>query len=281
MDAIRDFLWTLVASIFGATNITTQKIVDNLTFSNSEFAFIGAVWGILRVVAVGMTIIYFLLEANRVWALEGRDLNARGFVAPIIKLTIALIVIKYSTFLVNTALNLSNGLISQIGSIKNDSTDIAQIVENATGNAPLESLSFFPLLLAFVPMLIFWLVSLVVTLVFDYKALVWKLEFILRIAITPIAFADVYSGQNANAIRWFKGLFAMALYAACFVLIPLIGTSYVSNIIQHMFDGMTDLKGIEALVFFMKAIISSFVVPIAEIGVLGAAKQFCREVFGV
>lgn len=280
MDAIRDFIMTLAESIFGAANITAQKIVDNLTFSGAEFDFIGAVWGILRVVAVGMTILYFLLEANRIWALEGRDLTARGFMAPLIKLGIALIVIKYSTFLVNTALNLSNGLLKQLSKVKAE-TDVTQLVEQYTKDAPLESLGFFPLLIAVIPMLLFWLVSLVITLVFDYKALVWKLEFILRIAITPVAFADVYSGQNANAIRWLKGLFAMALYAACFVLIPLIGTTYLTDIIKHMFDNMTDGKGIVALVSFMKAMISAFIVPIAEIGVLGAAKQFSREVFGI
>ena len=122
---MEEFINTILRAIF-EFDVGSEDLASSMIFSQKEVAFVGQIWDILRIVAVAATIVYFMLEANRVWALEARDLNIKGFMAPFLKLVIALFVIKYSGYLVSLALNFSNSIVGQVSKIKIGNSGIDQ-----------------------------------------------------------------------------------------------------------------------------------------------------------
>ena len=64
--------------------------------------------------------------------------------------------------------------------------------------------------IAALPLLICWGITLALQIVWIYKAIAYKLEVVWRVGITPIALADVYSGQQSHALRYLKNFLCWA-----------------------------------------------------------------------
>lgn len=130
------------------------------------------------------------------------------------------------------------------------------------------------LLVLLIPALICWLIGVIVGLVFKYKAYAYKIEVIFRTGIAPIALGDVYSGENSTAVKFIKRFLALGLYAMAFVVVVNIGASMIG---ADFLEGLTSGDTWKIL----GGILNCFVVPFAELGALGVAKQACNEVLGV
>jgi len=120
-------------------------------------------------------------------------------------------------------------------------------------------------------LLLAYLVSLVVMLVWMYKAVSYKLEVLFRVAITPVALADVYSGSHSNAFRWLKGFLALALYAVAIIILPKIATLLGASLLA---TGLASGAGLWDLT---RALFTLFVAPFAALGVASTVKQMCKE----
>ena len=268
--ALMDFLGLIFNSIM--EGIRPEGLIqNNLTFESSQVSWTVNAWnaGGIRVIAVGLTILFFILELNRAYFFDGRELSYKTIAVPFVKLAVAVTVLKYAGGLITIILNTSNALVRTMGGVgPNDANEPPLDALNDS----VKGMGWITLILAILIMIIFWLISQVIMLVFLYKILLFKMEFIIRIIFTPVALADVYSGMHSNAVRWLKALFALALYGACFIIIPKIGAAFMNSLIT---DAVSD--GGEGVFRLFKLLIMAFVVPIAELGMLGVAKQVTKE----
>ena len=297
--SIVDMLYGFLMSGGGAN-------IEDLKFTESTMDFAEKVWGYLAILGVGLTLVYFLVEMNQKIALEGRDLNLKSFAAPFLKLFMAWVILLNGGSMVSSILGFYNASLKQADDwrVAVGGTEIVSTFKETTHNptpsaeetAALEAakaaenediekiqkvvkkMSIFELIGILPIALIMWLLQMILKIVWGYKAITFKLEFLWKIGTTPVALADVYNGLNSNAFRWLKGLMATAVYGMSFVLIVLIGNDMVSGEFKDTFFAMLDgeagiLRGFTTLVKFI-------VIPFAELGVLGAIKQTTREAFG-
>ena len=268
--ALMEFLGKIFNGILEGIN-PDGIIQNNLTFTGEQVSWTVNAWsaGGIRVIAVGLTILFFILELNRAYFFDGRELSYKTIAVPFVKLAVAVTVLKYAGGLITIILNTSNALVRTIGGVgPNEQNEPPADLLNDYFNKE----SWIVLILCILIMIIFWLVSQVILLVFLYKILLFKMEFIIRIIFTPVALADVYSGMHSNAVRWLKALFALALYGACFIIIPKVGAMFMNTLIT---DAMSE--GASGVFKMFKLLVMTLVVPIAELGMLGVAKQVTKE----
>lgn len=259
-------LWTTVQE-----SLTSFNYSSRMKFTSADLGLVNKFWALIQIIAIGMTIIYFLMELNRAWLYEGREMTVKTFGAPFIKFAIALGVLQVSKKLVGWILSGCNALISSADSLESDltpDTPQANMFENVT---------LWTFIVYILILFIFVLVSQIISLVFLYKIVVFKLEFLLRLCATPIALSDIYSGANSLGVKWLKGLFAMGLYGAFLVLLPKIGLAYMGGPLNDY----NNAANIGAIGQFFRAFIAAIVVPIAEIGAMSVARQVSKEALGV
>ena len=109
----------------------------------------------------------------------------------------------------------------------------------------------------------------------NYKALVFKLEYLFRIGVSPMAMADSFNGLNSNSFRWIKGFIGLSLYGAALVLLPKIGGDVIGAHLSTLLDP-ADFE--TSLKTYYGTLAEIIVIPFAELGALGAIKQLCKEV---
>jgi hypothetical protein len=129
-------------------------------------------------------------------------------------------------------------------------------------------------------MMIFWIISQCIAVIFLYKAISWKIEVIVRAGVTPVILGDVWEGKNSGAVRWLKKLAGCVMYGGLMLIIIQVG----SDIMATNFGGvLTDPDTIadtgHLLMDLLGAIAGAFVIPVAEIGAMSAAKQASMEVW--
>lgn len=302
-ELINKILETLI------NNQATITSVSELQFNSTVLAYASKIWNYFMIIGIGMTLIYFLMEMNRKLAFEGRDLNLKSMFAPFLKLMAAIAVLSQGANIVSWLLGFHNKLIQQAFSGDTFKADVADIATgDAAGLGDVATiigtdgvggigevftqlhLGIGVKLTILVIFLLTWLVALICGLVWSYKALTYKIEFLFRISITPIALADIYSGQHSNAIRWFKGILGTTLFGFSMLIIPRIGGlisySFIMDITTEFYDIVGDGVGeavggtISVLWNMIKGILGLLVVPIAELGCLSAIKQLTKEVLG-
>lgn len=249
---------------------TSDAIADSLKINSNIMSFINIIWEYFMIIGIGMTVIYFLMEMNQKLALEGRDINFKSMFAPFLKLMIAIAVLSQGAKIVTWLITYGNTLVDYANTHFITSVTANGSGTGITGEDIISGLGFFSKLLLVIPALLMWVVSLICSLVWMYKAIGFKIELLFKTAITPIALADIYSGQNANAVRWLKGFLGMAIYAMAFIVVPRIGGALAAQELASS-DDLWEILG--NLAQFL-------VVPIAEIGCLGAIKQLTKEVMG-
>lgn len=302
MDSFKKFLGDLFSTVFeflysgGGCNAT------DLQFSNEMLTLSKNIWNYLAVVGLGLTIMYFLFEMNQKLALEGRDLNIKSVIAPLLKFAVAFAILSNGGKLVGGVLQFHNNFATWADS---SAAAVFEVTEPATPEpggtggeegtteyteeeakekvkTKISGLGMIEAVVAFLPALLMFLIQLVLSIVWKYKALVFKLEFLWKVGLTPIAFSDVYNGGNSNAIRWFKGLIATAIYGASFILIAKLGGSLAIGNVMSVID--VALSGTENILAnignFFASYMGYLVIPFAELGVLSAVKQATREALG-
>lgn len=261
---------------------STDAIAESLKFKEATMSIVNSIWGYFVIFGVGMTLVYFLMEMNNRYALDGRDMNFKTFFAPFLKLMIAIAVLSQGARIVGWLMDFHNGFIDYANvnfnfASADVSTGNGLLGVQTQGEGFIGGLAFFGKVVLIIPLMLMWIVNLILSLVWQYKAISFKIEYLFRVAVTPIALSDVYSGQNANAIRWLKGFIALSLYGMAFIVIPRIGGAMAVA-------GLTDpaTGGVVGTVWaFIRSLAEMIlIIPIAELGVLSAIKQLTKEVMG-
>lgn len=242
-----------------------------LTFDQSTINIISVVWDYFLLLAYGLTIIYFLIEVNKRWAFEGADLTIKTFFIPFMKLAIAILIISQAERIFAYIINFNNTLVTYKWS-NNVSTIKGSLSYSDFPTSLIGNLGLIDRVIFVIPCLMLMIVNGIISLVFRFKAIMFKLEFLFRLGITPIALTDIYSGQNSAASRWVRGFIALIIYGVSFSIIPYIGTAIA---LDPLFK--VELGNIWELI---RSVIFSLVVPIAELGILNVAKSATREALG-
>lgn len=290
-------IWILEMSLnAGGAGKTDLKISDNmLNMSNW-------LWNYLMIIGLGLTIIHFLFEINQKLALEGRDLNIKSVMSPFLKFAVAFILLSHGSSIVTNVLGFHNTFMDkaatfevadftfdymgtaigeddpaagsgETGEDMDEETAKGQIETAINGIGLLQLIGLLPFIL------IMAVIQIILSLVWKYKALVYKLELLWKVGITPVALSDIYNGGHSNAIRWLKGLIATAVYGGSFILLTKLGSSMILGSYTDIATSLTSGGG-EAFFTVITDMFSFLVIPFAELGVLSAIKQATKEAFG-
>lgn len=252
------------------TNSSSIDVRWLLFEDNSLFLFIDQIWDYVFIIGLGMTLIYFLLEVNQKLALEGRDLTMKSFFAPFLKLLIAVAVMANGAKVVSWLLTFNNTFVSYV-----DSNLTLSISPNDSGvydamRDALLNMDIISKVIAALPLLLCWGITLALQIVWIYKAIAYKLEVVWRVGITPIAMADVYSGQQSHALRYLKNFLVLGIYAASMIVLPRIANTLVLNTavtVNNLFD-------------IFAAFAQMIMAPFAALGTLSVAKTAAKEALG-
>lgn len=290
-----DLLEKLLKSILTGMTISPETLkFDSTSNIIGTNGVIEQMWGVIASIATTLTILYFVLEINRKMMFERDDFTLKSIGAPLFKLIIAIAIIDNGVDIINGILSGHDALVTQAADW-GSSADTA-ITYTAEKN-PFKSFGLIQQLAIFIPMIVAWMISLVVTFLFWYKAIGYKIEFLFRIGITPIALADIYSGNNSNAIRWLKGFLGLVLYGVSFLVLPKIAYALADGMIIKLLEdngtltkdainGIKNGKDTGSIIAILagdsiwtviKYIIMKMLAPIAALGSLSAVKQMTKE----
>lgn len=260
-----DFVDTLFNMVVSTIGEVAKVGKSELMFSQKTIDLVEGVWSYFSIVGIGMTLIYFLLEMNKKYAFEGRDMNIKSMFLPFLKLMLSIIVIANGAKIIGLLISLHNTIVKGVENAMywDSAYDIS--------SGGFADVGFLEKIMITIPLMIAYLVALVVKLAWAYKALVFKIEYLYRVAITPIALSDVYSGDHSSAIKWLKSFLALALYAVAFIVIPVVAMKigFTSTTISFW-----DFS-------FLGTVASLLVAPIAALGCLSAAKSIAKQALGV
>lgn len=285
---MEEFLTTLVSTILDLVFNIGTGLADRLKFLSTPdttelkgiksgeagevlLTTVNVVWQYLIIIGIGMTLIYFLIEINQKLALEGRDLTLKSIFAPILKLFVAIVILSAGAEIMSWILSLNDTMVGEIASkVEQGNMDVVTdtILENWKNC--LGETGFVLKLLVFLPLILTFIIAQVCQLIWWYKTITYKLEFLFRISITPVAFADVYSGQNSNVFKWLKGFLALELYAVGICIVPSIAGQLLA------FDAFQT----EDIFDFIPYLASCLLLPIASLGIMGTIKQATKEALG-
>ena len=279
-DIVKDIMLSIVSGCIGSTGIGAESLI----ISDDIVHLIDGIWEYFALVGIGMSIIYFLMEINRKLAFERSDFTLLSFSAPFLKFVASIIVITNGAQLIAWIVSAGNTFITWA----NDSFDPAWEAQehlSACVDQMCESLGFFMALALILPAFVMFVVTIVCSLVWKFKALMYKIELLFRVGISPIALADVYSGQNAQAIRWLKALLGLGIYGASIIIVVKLGNAIATEemateIMEVMgVDPATgDVSEVDIGVWDMiTAFAGMLVVPIAELGVISAIRSAIKE----
>lgn len=266
-------------------NSAGNQVDSYLRFDDPDLMAINAMWSYLYIFGVGMLLVYFLIECNRIMLMQGTDFTSKSMMSAFLKLGIGYLFVKEGTYIVSLFLKLNNGLISWITGV-NLFSEYAAKDKGLPDLSPLyeaiADMGFIDVLLFSILCIVIYLVSMVASLAIIYQSFSRKLEMIFRIGITPIALGDIYQGGNSTAVRYLKKILALVLYGCGMVAVIKIGTqmqiTYVSEI---KFSAIEVVAPILFLLEILKMLIVIVVITLAEVGACGLVKQACNDVLGV
>lgn len=276
------------AFCFATTNLTGQNMTDAMKWSDEDLDIAKQIWELLMPLGVGMAIVYFLIEMNHAVFMASNNWTMQTLISPILKFGVCIAVCQYGNRFVSKILGFGNWFVDKASGFSPNSFGLSRSLCEA-----IKALGFIECCLIFVIGILYVIVGYIISLIFLYKAISYKIEVLIRVAITPIVFGDVWDGRNSNAVRWLKKLGGLVLYGGCFILIMRIGFEITTGeVIKGMLSAKTSkpenvlegvIKAYEVMASdiwgLLKGIVMALVVPIAEIGALSAAKQACMEVF--
>lgn len=286
MDKANDFFRELVKVLLCVdTSIKEDWLMFGTANGTAPIKLLGPIANALAVAGMGLTIIYFLLELNNKVAFEGTaNMTPKSFIGPFAKFALAVALISQGPKIMNAALGFNDWAISEAKTIVGDSgasggTTDPDAEYGGSDNKKLfdritemyDNLNIIEKCFLVLVVLLEWIVSMLLGLVWMYKAIMYKIEYAYRVGITPLAFADAYSGQHSNVIKWFKGFLALSLYGASLILAPKLATVVAIS----MYDPSTYASlGMWAA---LKVMASLLVAPFAALAVTSTIKQMTKE----
>lgn len=296
---MKKMLQEMLQSLMGAGGAEAKWLI----FSTNDAAIMMAMWNGLKIVALAMTLVYFLIEMNRKYALEGGDMTFKSFFAPFLKLVLAIGIISQGAKILGFILELNNAMINAAGNmddgwftLSGTAADLSNFkdilkkigIEDHTQASSMDVMVAFivdsldafgvmKLIVLLIPLLLGFIVNLVLKLVWWYKSIMYKLELAFRLGVTPIALADIYSGQSSTAIRYLKGFLALGIYAVALVALAKIATQLAMDEMLKILDDL-DASKIFGLIgsFFQIA----FVCPFAALSCASTVKTIAKEALG-
>lgn len=284
---------------------------------------INNLWDYFKIIGIGMTLIYFVLELNQRFALEGRDVTIKTVGVPFLKFMVAIAILFNSGSIIswvfswgNAAYEAADGFISSDStSLVNQLEDAGVAMNNATaevhdalkswsgsdggsmaeanrakvlgewlGTGAFAGLKLAVSIVFVICGVILLLANIVASVVWTYKAFAYKLEVLYRIGVTPVAMADVYSGQNSGAIRWIKGCIGLVLYGMSLVILPKLANVLAMTQLTEALKMCFDISGAEldasVGILFIVRLAACIAAPFAAIGCLSAVRQLIKEATG-
>lgn len=280
MDMIGEIIDWVIIQVISLSGTTAAELeIDNTTIS-----LIHTVWNYFILVGIGLTVIYFIIDLNKKWMFEGQNMSIKTIFIPFAKLVIAIILMANAGALFGALCTFNNGFATEVEGW----FAVTPVGSISIGKKLVDSLAFWEKIILLFPIIMSLAVALICNLVWAYKALVYKIELVVRTAFAPIALADIYSGLNATAIKYIKGTLALIIYGGCLILIPRLTMTVAVTELTNM---MTDLENdiisgalpldvttniFEVILSYLKIMIA----PIAAIGLTGAAKTITKEALG-
>ncbi len=259
-------------------------------------AMTGEIWNYISIFAIGLTLVYFLMEMNQKLALEGRDLNMKSFFAPFLKLMIAIAVLTKSGEILGMIINFNDKMITDLGAIAATVTPLSEDQYATLGASIIASLftgGLFWFLIIFLLLILIFIIGNVLKLVWLWKATIYKLEVLFRVSLTPFAIADVYNGHSSTAIRYCKGFIALGLYGLSIVVLPSIALSLMANMGSSFASGIsiagdgvvidfaqTAATGVVGIFDTITMLLNMLIAPFAALSASSAAKQIAKEALG-
>ena len=307
-----DFVNTIIDSVCSSMS-GSMLDAEDLKFTQIYADMANNIWSWFAIIAYGMTVIYFLFELNQRVTNEGRDFTIKSFMGPFIKLVIAVVIIRTGPGIASKFIEVGNGIIEQADDLNllgaaggaADDTGLAyleQVYNADDGFFPRVlkqaigfNTAFFEKLFMIFILFISWILTSVLSLVWAYKTIAYKVEFIFRVGVAPIALADCYNGFHSSALKYLKSILAMGVYGASFLVIPKIGTTLLVNLVDEMArnrslittGGLQTASADEVLANvgatitgwdLLAVFVSALVIPFAELGALSLCKQVSKEV---
>lgn len=258
--------------------ISNDWLVGKLNFAQNDVSIIQGVWDYFAIVGIGMTLIYFLMEMNRKLALEGGDLNFKSFFSPFLKLVIAIAVLSQAAKIVGWILSFNNTMLTGLQTaVSTGGTGGTEGTEGTTTylyDPILDKIGFWGGLGMLLPMTGCMLISIVLKVVWSYKVILYKLEVLFRVGITPIACADIYSGANSTAVRYLKGFLVLGIYGASMVILPELSQLLAFTGIENAVDDV-NIWGI-----VMGIVESALIAPFAALTCTNVVKTAAKEALG-
>lgn len=265
-ETIMDAFTGMLKDATGAS-VEWLKLSDTWNIVAGSSGRLAGVYNYLVLIGIGMTIVYFLMEMNQKLALEGRDLNMKSMFAPFLKFVCAVVAIRYSGEIVSYILALNDNFVQHIWDINPTVGDLGG------GDAAIDG-GFFLMLFVVFFCIIGLILSVILKLVWMYKALLYQMEVYFRIALLPVAVADVYSGMHSNGIKYVKGFLALGIYAVSMIVVPnvLIDIS--------LSWGLTGTQEGGNIFIAISGVLALLVAPFAALGATSVTKQLAKEALG-
>ena len=281
---MEEFFEALLMAIFDTNHIDSSW----LKFSNDmTLTMVRSVWAYIGLFGMGLTLVYFIIEMNSKLAIEGaQNMTMKSFMAPFLKLAIAIVILHNGGNIVNQLLLINNTVVdwantdaifggspmADVADANGDGVpDTSQDVFDGLKER-FKDFGFFEKAFVIIVTVLIWIVSMIMLLIWVYKAFMYKLEVLWRTAITLVALADVYSGNHSNAIRWLKGFLGLALYAMAIMAMP-----RVASVLAFSTGSLeADWSVWECL----KCLLATLIAPFAALGVMSTIKQMCKEALG-
>ena len=274
------FNW-VIETIFSLTGATASQ----LEITQTSIDFVAEIWDYFILFGIGLTVAFFIVDLNKKWMFEGQNMSIKSMMMPFLKLIIAVIAMANAGWLFGALCTFSNGFANFLEGLSIGSSLTPSVDD--IGGTMIQQFGFWEKIIMLFPLIIGFAVSIVCNLVWAYKALVYKIELIVRVAFAPIALADVYSGMNATAIKFIKGTLALILYGGCLIIIPKLTLAVGADNFLNMIDTISatvtsaDFATSASNVFnVILSWIGLIICPIAGIGLTGAAKTLTKEALG-
>lgn len=274
-----DFLGGIMDWIIQQVIDLSGTSAEQIKIDQTQIALIDPIWHYFILFGVFLTIVYFIIEINKKWAFEGQMITIKTIFIPFAKLIIAIILMANAANIFGVIAGFNNSFADWSENLSSSFTNSES--GQGVGATIMNSLDFWAKVIIMFPIIMAFAVTLICNLVWIYKALLYKVELIVRIAFAPIALADIYSGLSSTAIKYIKGTISLVLYGGCLIMLPklciMIGLGDFLISWNTLVAGGIDAKSIfDIIVNWLKIIIA----PIAAIGLSSAAKTILKETVG-
>ncbi len=245
-------------------------IADRVKLDDSECEIATTLWDDLAAFAYLLAITYFIIDMNKNVLAAQSSWSIQQLANPLLKLGAILFIIDNGKIVVDAVKEVGNSFIDLCKNSLAAGTPETILMKDDMVKM-IKDLKLGPALVFVIAMLLTWIISCIVRFIFLYKSIVYKIELVLRVAITPIVLGDFWEGKNSAGVRWLKKLFGVFMYGGSFILILIIGAKLAEVAAIDVADSTNVWD-------FILGTVYACAIPFAQVGALGAAKSACSEI---